>query len=177
MKKVFGTLFVYCLFFSSSFAQKFGYVDTDYILNQMPEYREAQVEIKTLAQGWEEEIKKMYKELEGKEIELRAEEVLLTKEMRDDRRIEINQKWDEVKEYQKQVFGFEGLFFLKKIELIKPVQDRVFDGVERVAKNHRLQIVFDKSGDLIMIYTDPIHDYTDYVLGELELGDENDVIK
>ena len=86
MKKVFGTLFVCCLFFSSSFAQKFGYVDTDYILNQMPEYREAQVEIKTLAKGWEEEIKKIYKELEGKEAELRAEEVLLTKEMRDERR-------------------------------------------------------------------------------------------
>ncbi|MDA0193460.1 MAG: OmpH family outer membrane protein [Bacteroidetes bacterium] len=177
MKKVFGILFVYCLFFNSSFAQKFGYVDTDYILNQMPEYQEAQAEIETLSKGWEEEIKKMYKELQAKEAELQAEEVLLTKEMRDERRLEINKKWDEVKEYQKQVFGFEGLFFLKKIELIKPVQDRVFDGVERVAKTYRLQIVFDKSGDLIMIYTDPIHDYTDYVLEELELGDENDVIK
>ena len=177
MKKVFGILFVYCWFLNSSFAQKFGYVDTDYILNQMSEYKEAQAEIETLSKGWEEEIKRMYQELEGKEAELQAEEVLLTKEMRDERRVEINEKWDEVKEYQKQVFGFEGLFFLKKIELIKPVQDQVFDAVERVGKSHRLQIVFDKSGDLIMIYTDPIHDYTDYVLEELGLGDENDVIK
>ncbi len=68
------------------------------------------------------------------------------------------------------------MFFLKKKELIKPVQDNVFEAVEKMAKNHRLQIVFDKSGDLVMIYTDPIHDYTDYVLEELELGDKNDVI-
>ncbi|MEQ9425450.1 MAG: OmpH family outer membrane protein [Cyclobacteriaceae bacterium] len=177
MKKLFGILFVYCLLLNNSFAQKFGYVDTDYILNQMPDYSAAQSEIDKLSKGWEDEIKKMYKDLQALEAELQAEEVLLTKEMKDERRAELNSKWEEVKEYQKQVFGFEGLFFLKKKELIKPIQDEVFDAVERVAKNHRLQIVFDKSGDLVMIYTDPIHDYTDYVLEELGLGDENDVIK
>ena len=87
--------------------------------------------------------------------------------------MEIDRAWKEVKEYQKQIFGFDGLYFLKKKELIKPVQDQVFDAVEKVAKNNRLQIVFDKSGDLVMIYTDPIHDYTDYVLEELGLGENN----
>jgi len=82
-----------------------------------------------------------------------------------------------LREYQAKVFGFEGLFFLKKKELIKPVQDMVFEAVEKVARDHRLQIVFDKSGELVMIYTDPIHDYTDYVLEELGLGDPNDVIE
>ena len=62
---------------------------------------------------------------------------------------------------------------MKKKELIKPVQDRVFEAVEIVAKNNRLQIVFDKSGELVMIYTDPIHDYTDYVLEELKLEENN----
>jgi outer membrane protein len=65
---------------------------------------------------------------------------------------------------------------LKKQEVIKPVQDKVFEAVEKVGKSQRLQIVFDKSGDLVMIYTDPVHDYTDYVLEELGLGDKNDVI-
>lgn len=176
MKKY--TLIILFLLFNISytFAQKFGYVDTDYILSKMPEYKEAKDEINKISLVWEEEIKSMYKDIEGMEAALQAEEVLLTQEMKVDRRQEINEKWEEVKAYQKKVFGFEGLFFLKKKELIKPVQDQVFESVEKVAKNHRLQIVFDKSGDLVMIYTDPIHDYTDYVLEELGLGDKNDVI-
>lgn len=161
---------------NDTFAQKFGYVDTDYILSQMPEYSEAKTEIATVSSAWEIEIQKMYQSIEEMEASLKAEEVLLTKEMRDDRLKEIDLQWDEVKKYQKKVFGFDGLFFLKKKELIKPVQDQVFDATEKVAKNHRLQIVFDKSGDLVMIYTDPVHDYTDYVLEELGLGDKNDVI-
>lgn len=170
-------VFVCFLALNSSFAQKFGYVDTDYILNQMSEYSEAKSEIDKLSKGWQDEINEMAKNLEGMEVKLIAEEVLLTKEMKDERLSEIDVKRNELKEYQKKVFGFEGLFFLKKKELIKPVQDSIFDAVEVVAKNNRLQIIFDKSGDLVMIYTDPIHDYTDYVLEELGLGDENDVIK
>ena len=111
------------------------------------------------------------------EAALKAEEVLLTKDMYAERKAEINEKLKEVKEYQKKVFGFEGLFFLKKKELIKPVQDKVFEAVEIVAKNNRLQIVLDKAGDLVIIYSDPIHDYTDFVLEELGLGDSNDTIK
>jgi len=176
----FKSFFLLMLFISvtslNTFAQKFGYVDTDYILSKMPEYQEAKSEINKISLVWEEEIQQMYKQIEEMEVSLQAEEVLLTKVMKDDRRKEITEKWDEVKNYQKKLFGFEGLFFLKKKELIKPVQDKVFDAVEKMAKNHRLQIVFDKSGNLVMIYTDPIHDYTDYVLEELELGDKNDVI-
>lgn len=177
LKKTILVFFVVFLGASTaSFGQKFGYVDTDYILNKMPEYQEAKTEINQISLIWEEEIQQMYKEIEEMETSLQAEEVLLTKEMKDDRRLEISEKWNEVKTYQKKVFGFEGLLFLKKKELIKPVQDKVFEAVEKMAKNHRLQIVFDKSGDLVMIYTDPIHDYTDFVLEELELGDKNDVV-
>lgn len=119
----------------------------------------------------------MYMEIEGMYNEYKAEEVLLTNEMKEERLATIKKKEEEVKEYQKRVFGFEGLFFLKKQELMKPVQDKVFDAVEKIAKDKRLQIVFDKSGDLVMIYTDPIHDYTDYVLEELGLGDGVDTIR
>lgn len=162
---------------SPLFAQKWGYVDTEYILNKIPEYKEAQDEINTLSLSWQQEIADKYKDIESMYNKLQAEEVLLTKEMRDERLAEIKKKEEEVKEYHKKVFGFEGLFFLKKQELIKPVQDKVFEAVEKVAKENRLQMVFDKSGELVLIYTDPIHDYTDYVLEELGLGDENDVVK
>ncbi|MCP4460236.1 MAG: OmpH family outer membrane protein [Cytophagales bacterium] len=161
--------YVFLILSFVSFGQKFGYVDMSYLLSKMPDYNNAQVEIEKLAKGWEQEIQKMYQEAETMQSDLKAEEVLLTQEMHQERQATIDKKWKEIKEYQKQVFGFEGLYFLKKKELIKPVQDKVFEAVEIVAKNNRLQIVFDKSGELVMIYTDPIHDYTDHVLEELKL--------
>ena len=158
-------------------AQRFGYIDTEYILNKMPEYREAQSEIDMLSQGWEKEIQEMSKGIEAMYSELEAERVLLTEEMRKDRTDLIRQKEEDLKEYQKKVFGFGGLFFLKKQELVKPVMDKVWDAVEKVSKQNNLAIVFDKASQLVMIYTDPRYDYTDFVLDELGLGDPNDVIK
>lgn len=168
---------LFLLFISEGYSQKFGYVDTNFILSKMEEYKEAQTEIEKVSGQWQEEIQQMYIEIDQMYNEYKAEEVLLTKEMKEERMEEIQKKEKEVKDYQKKVFGFEGLFFLKKQELMKPVQDKVFDSVEKVAKDNRLQIVFDKSGDLVMIYTDPIHDYTDYVLEDLGLGDDVDTIK
>jgi len=176
MKRLALTGFLMVFTLSHIMAQKWGYVDTEYILGKIPEYREAQDEINNLSLSWDQEIRTMYREIESMYSKLQAEEVLLTKEMKDERLAEIQQKEEEVKAYHKKVFGYEGLFFLKKKELIKPVQDKVFEAVEKVAKDHRLQLVFDKSGELVLIYTDPVQDYTDYVLEELGLGDKNDVI-
>jgi len=158
-------------------AQKFGYIDSDFILGKMPEYQKAQGEIDQLASGWQKEIEDMSVKVEGLYASFKAEEVLLTEEMRGERQTEIKKKEAELKEYQKKIFGFEGLYFLKKKELIKPLQDKVWDAVEKVAKANRLAIVFDKAAELTMIYTDPRHDYTDFVLEELGLGDPNDKIK
>lgn len=158
-------------------AQKFGYIDSDFILSKMPDYKKAQDEIDRLSVTWQKEIEDMQKKMEGMYSSFQAEQVLLTEEMKQDRIDEIGKKEGELKEYQKKVFGFGGLFFLKKQELIKPLQDKVFDAVEKVAKTNRIAIIFDKAGELVMIYTDPRHDYTDFVLEELGLGDPNDKIK
>lgn len=158
-------------------AQRFGYIDTDFILNKMPEYKKAQDEINRLSELWEKEIQGMSKNIEAMYSSLQAEQVLLTEAMRKERTDAIKKKEAELKDYQKKVFGFGGLFFLKKQELIKPIQDKVWDAVDKVAKKNSLAIVFDKSGELVMIYTDPRFDYTDFVLDELGLGDPNDVIK
>ncbi|QSE98585.1 OmpH family outer membrane protein [Fulvivirga lutea] len=176
MKKILF-LFLASFSFIQLQAQKFGYIDTDYVLSKMPEYKEAQAEIDKLSQGWQDEIKEMSRNIGSMYDELQAEEVLLTADMKNERLELIRTKEQELKEYQKKIFGFEGLFFLKKKELVKPVQDKIFDAVEVVCKEQRLAIMFDKAGDLVMIYTDPRHDYTDYVLDELGLGDPNDVIK
>lgn len=158
-------------------AQRFGYIDTDFILNKMPEYKKAQEEINRLSELWTKEIQGMAKNVEAMYSTLQAEQVLLTEEMRKERTELIKKKEAELKEYQNKVFGFGGLFFLKKQELVKPVQDKVWDAVDKVAKQNNLAIVFDKSGELVMIYTDPRYDYTDFVLDELGLGDPNDKIK
>ena len=176
MKKLFLIL-LFVSFGQIVAAQKFGYIDSDYILSQMPEYKEAQAEHERLAKSWQSEIQQMYKVIEGMYSELQAEEVLLTPEMKEERLAEIKTKEEEVKEYNNKVFGYEGLFFLKKEELIKPVLEQLFEAAEKVSKAHRLQFMFDKAADMVMIYTDPIHDYTDYVLEELGYGDENDTIK
>jgi outer membrane protein len=158
-------------------AQRFGYVDTKFVLEKMPEYKKAQDEINQLSDAWEKEIKEMAKKIESMYSAYQAEQVLLTDEMKKDRTDAIKSKEAELKEYQRKVFGFDGLFFLKKQELIKPIQDKVWDATEKVAKQNNLAILFDKAGELVMIYTDPRYDYTDFVLEELGLGDPNDKIK
>lgn len=176
MKKFIPVLLLLITSITAS-AQKFGYVDTDYVLNRMPEYKKAVEEINKLSNEWEQELKLKSKEIEGMYASLQAEEVLLTPEMKKKRTEEISAKELQLKDYQREVFGFEGLFFLKKQELIKPIQDKVFEAVEKVAKENRLSIIFDKAADLVMIYTDPRYDYTDFVLDELGLADPSDVLK
>ena len=170
---------IFFLIFGLNFvnAQRFGYIDTDFILNKMPEYKKAQDEINQLSQAWEKEVTEMDKKIEGLYSALQAEQVLLTEEMKKERTEAIQKKEAELKEFQKKVFGFGGLFFLKKQELIKPIQDKVWDAVDKVCKENSLAIMFDKAGELVMIYTDPRYDYTDFVLDQLGLGDPNDKIK
>ncbi|WP_017730021.1 OmpH family outer membrane protein [Nafulsella turpanensis] len=177
MKRHFFLIFFLFLVSNSIFGQKFGYVDTNYILGQMPEFAGAQQEIEKVSLAWQDEIKDKQKEIDAMYSALQAEEVLLTEAMKKQRLAEIKKKEEELKEYQKQVFGFEGLFFLKQQEILQPVQEKVFEAVETVAVKQKLQIVFDKAGGLTMIYTNPVHDYTDYVLEELGLGDKTDTIK
>ena len=158
-------------------AQRFGYIDTDFVLSKMPEHKKAQEEIDQLSVAWEKEVQDMAKKIEAMYSAYQAEQVLLTEEMKKERTTAIQKKEAELKEYQKKDFGFGGLFFLKKQELMKPIQDKVWDAVDKVAKQNNLAIVFDKAGELVMIYTDPRFDYTDFVLEELGLGDPNDKIK
>jgi outer membrane protein len=170
---------IFFLIFGLNFvnAQRFGYIDTDFILSKMPDYNKAQEEIDQLSEAWSKEVQDMAKKIEGMYSAYQAEQVLLTDDMKKERTTAIQKKEAEMKEYQKKVFGFGGLFFLKKQELIKPIQDKVWDAVDKVAKQNNLAIVFDKAGELVMIYTDPRYDYTDFVLDELGLGDPNDKIK
>jgi outer membrane protein len=170
MKK-FLFIFLAVFFFSTvSQAQKFGYIDSNFILSKMPAYNKAQVELDKQSAAWQKEIEGMFQAVEKMKEDYKAEEVLLTDEMKKKRLAEITRKENEVRDYQRKVFGFEGMLFKRRQDLIRPIQDEVFTAVEKVAKARGLQTVFDKSGDLIMIYTNPVHDYTEYVLEELGLA-------
>lgn len=155
----------------SGFSQKFGYVDSEYITSKMPEYKKAKEEMTKYTEKWTKEIEEKYKEIEKLQRQYRVEEVLLTEEMKQNRVKAIETKENEAREYNNKVFGFEGLLFQKKKELIKPALDLVYKSLEKIARNKQLMFIFDKSSDaMMMLYTDPRHDYSDYVLEDLGLA-------
>ncbi|WP_299825761.1 OmpH family outer membrane protein [uncultured Pontibacter sp.] len=153
-------------------AQKFGYIDSNFILSKMPAYNKVQQEMDKYAEAWQKEIEVLQQQVDKLKQDYKAEEVLLTEEMKKKRQAEIAKKETEAREYQRKVFGYEGMMFKRRQELMRPIQDEVFTAVEKVSKARGLQIMFDKSGDLVMIYTNPVHDYTEYVLEELGLASD-----
>jgi outer membrane protein len=153
--------------------QKFGYVDSEFIMTKMPAYAQAQQELNTLSQNWQKEIEAQKKEVDRLYRTYQAEEVLLTEPMKKKRQDEILKKEQDIKVYHNKIFGYEGQLFRKRQELTKPVQDEVFGAIEKMAKKKQLAIVFDKAGDLTMLYTNPAHDYTEFVLEELGLASED----
>jgi outer membrane protein len=151
----------------SVFAQDWAYVDTEYILDQVPEYKSAQKQIDALAKEWQVEIETKRARLDSMYKEFKAEEVLLNNEQKQQREKEIITKEREINKLQQQRFGYEGDLFKKREELIKPIQDRVFDAIQKIAKRENLDFIFDKSGDMIMLYSNAKYDKSGEVLAEL----------
>ncbi|MVN75864.1 OmpH family outer membrane protein [Hymenobacter sp. HMF4947] len=153
-----------------AWGQKFGYIDTEFIMTKLPEYAQAQVELNKLSDTWQKEIEAQKKDLDKLYRTYQAEEVVLTEAMKKKRQDEILKKEQEIKAYETKQFGYEGQLFKKRIELNKPVQDKIFEAVEKVVKARKLDFMFDRNGDLTMLYANPTHDYTEFVLEELGLG-------
>ncbi|HEX8329911.1 MAG TPA: OmpH family outer membrane protein [Hymenobacter sp.] len=174
--KNFGGLLLALLLLAGAFearAQKFGWVDSEFIMAKMPDYAKAQQELNAMSDTWQREIEAQKKDLDKLYRNYQAEEVVLTEPMKKKRQDEILKKEQDIKAYQNKQFGYEGQLFKKRQELNKPVQDKVFEAVEKVAKKKQLAVLFDKSGDMTMLYTNPAHDYTEFVLEELGLGAED----
>ena len=152
-------------------AQKIGYIDTEYITSKMPEYQNAQAEIEKLTTKWIKEVSDKNDEVAKLEKSFRAEEILLTEEMKQQRQRTITEKEKEAKDLQNKVFGINGELLKKKQDIMKPVLDEVAKAVEKIARSKKLDFLFDKSSDgIAMLYTNPIHDYTDYVMEELGIS-------
>ena len=170
MKKVLFFVLLCAVWLSApAHAQKFGYVDTEFILSKMPEYQKALGEIDKFTDKWSKDIQDKYVEIEKLQKTYQAEEILLTEEMKRDRQRALNEKEREAREYNNKVFGYQGLLFEKKKELIKAPMGLVNRALEKVCAQKKLDFIFDKASDFVMLYTNPRHDYTDYVMEELGL--------
>jgi outer membrane protein len=155
------------LFSINAQAQKFGYVDTDYILGQMTEYKAAQKQLNELSSKWENDLKIMKDEVDKMYRDYKSEEILLSPAQRKEREDAIVAKEDGMKKFEQQKFGVEGELFQKRKELIKPIQDKVFAAIQKVAKNNGLDFIFDKSANMNILFSNPKFDRSDDVLDEL----------
>jgi len=145
-------------------AQKFAYVDTDYILNKMPEFKQAQDKLDDFSADWQTEIENKYKDVEQMYRAYQQEQVLLTDEMKVKREEAIIEKENDAKNLQQKYFGPTGDLYAKRQELIKPIQDRIHDAIQKLAANSKYQVIFDSSSDLIMLYKNNNLDKSDKVL-------------
>ncbi len=148
-------------------AQKFAYVDTEAILEKIPEYKQAQDELDALSVKWQQEIETLYAEIDQLYKKYQSEQVLLTEDMRRERENAIIEKEKAAKALQRQRFGPQGDLFSKRQELVKPIQDQVFNAVQQLASEGGYAVIFDKSSDLIMLFTDPKYDKSDDILDRL----------
>lgn len=162
------------LFAFSVNAQKFGYIDSEYIMSKMPQYKDLKTNMDKYLDKWTTDIRKEYDGVNNLKMKFQQEEILLTDEMKRERLTAIQGKEDELKVLNNKVFGMEGILFQKKKELMKPIMDDIFKACEQVSREKKLMFLFDKAGDISMIYTDPRHDYTDFVLEALGVGETDD---
>ena len=163
MKKI-KFLILFFLITNYSLAQKFAYVDTDYILAKIPEYNQAQDKLDNYSKGWQEEIEMTMQKIEKMYRSYQSEQILLTEEMKSAREDMIFAEEKKVQDLQIKYFGPEGMLFSKRQELIKPIQDKIYDAIQQIATNNKYSVIFDSSSDLIMLYTNNNLDKSDKVL-------------
>ena len=145
-------------------AQKFAYIDTDYILNKIPEFKQAQDKLDALSTEWQKEIEKKFNDVEDMYRTYQQEQVLLTEPMKNKREEAILRAEKDAKDLQRKYFAPQGDLNLKRQELIKPIQDKIYDAVQQLANNNKYAIIFDSSSDLIMLYSNPNLDKSDKIL-------------
>ena len=163
MKKI-KLLILFFVITNYSLAQKFAYVDTDYILAKIPEYNQAQDKLDNYSKGWQEEIEITMQKIEKMYRSYQSEQILLTEEMKSAREDMIFAEEKKVQDLQIKYFGPEGMLFSKRQELIKPIQDKIYDAIQQIATNNKYSVIFDSSSDLIMLYTNNNLDKSDKVL-------------
>lgn len=148
-------------------AQRYCVIDSKYILDNLPEYKQAQAKLEEASTAWQKEIDAKLQDVDRMYKAYQAEQVMLSDEMKKKREDEIVKKEKDAKELQKKRFGYEGDLFKKRQELVKPVQDKVYNAVQKLASSKSYDIIYDKSADLSVFYSDPKIDKSDDILKDL----------
>ena len=167
MKKLLFFLITSIVFAGSSFAQRYAVIDSKYILDKLPEYKDAQQKLDQFSKMWQQEIDQKSADLSQLYKEYDAEKVMLSDELRKKREDEIFNKEKELRDLQRQRFGYQGDLFKKREELIKPIQDKVYNAIQKLAVAKLYDFILDKSERITVIFADPKLDKSDDVLKEL----------
>jgi len=167
MKKSIISILLIGLFSLTGIAQKNAFVDTEYILGKIPAYENAQNKLDALSQTWKKEIETKYKEVETKYKEYQTEIALLSSEMKKQREDEIIKLEGDANQLKEKYFGNEGELYTKRQELVKPIQDEVYNAIKEIATEGNYGFIFDKAADMSLIYTDARFDISDDILKKL----------
>jgi outer membrane protein len=167
MKKI--VLIVAVIFFTTMMvqAQKFAYVDTQYILDNIPEFAEAQSQLDEISVQWQKEIEAKFAEVDKMYKDYQTQAVLLPDDMKKKKEQEIVDKEKDAKNLQRTRFGKEGDLFKKRQELVKPIQEKIYNAIQELSTTNNYAVVFDKGGSLTMMYANPKYDISDDVLDNL----------
>ena len=167
MKRIILISAALLLFAVASSAQRYAFVDTKYILNNIPEYKDAQQQLDDLSAKWQKEIEEQYQKIDQLYKEFQADAALMPEDMKKQREQEIVQKEKEVRKLQEKRFGEDGDLHKKRQELVKPIQEKVFNAIEEIANDKNYAFVFDKANNPKLLFASPRYDISDQVLDKL----------
>jgi len=167
MKKILFLAACSLLFATASQAQRYAVIDSKYILEKLTDYKDAQKKLDQFSEQWQQEIDQKQALVDKMIKDYDAEQVMLSDELKKKREDELYNKEKELRDLQKKRFGFEGDLFKKRQELIKPIQDRVYNAVQKLAVDKQYDFILDKSEGITVIFADPKLDRSEDVLREL----------
>ncbi len=159
--------FLAVLFSAGVHAQKYAYVNTEYILENIPEFRQAQEEIDNLSIEWQKELEERFAEIDALYKQFQNDAPLLTQDMKNRRENEIITKEKAAKDLQKKRFGVDGDLYKRRMEMIQPIQDKIYTAIEKRAKQRQFVFVFDRSDNANILYADPRNDISNDILKDM----------
>lgn len=169
--KYFSVCFLLAVTFaSSSFAQlKVGFIDSDTIMDNLPDVQDARQKLDALIQEWQAELRKMEADLRAKKDDFEKRKLIMTEITRNELKAEIKKEEEDIAQFREKKFGANGELFQKQDELLKPVQNKIFNTIQEIAQEENLDFVFDRSGDILILYAKEEYDLTPVVLERLKL--------
>lgn len=167
MKKLALIIVAFFLLASIGRAQKFAYIDSQYVLDNIPEFAEAQAQLDEVSNQWQKEIDAKFADVDKMYKEFQAQSVLLPEDMKKKKEQEIVDAEKEAKNLQRTRFGKDGDLFKKRQELVKPIQEKIYNAIQDIATSSNYAVIFDKGGSLSILFANPKYDISDEVLDKL----------